>query len=147
MITAYGSVKQAVEALKAGALDYVIKPFDVEELKIIVAQAGGAAAPQENILLKKDFQDETSFENMIGKSRPMREVFSLIEKVAVDGLDRPHHRRERDGQGDGRPGHPRPGRPARSRLRLHQLRGPAREPPRERALRARPGLVHRGGLG
>ena len=38
MITAYGTIKQAVEALKAGAMDYIVKPFDVEELKIIVAQ-------------------------------------------------------------------------------------------------------------
>src|SRR4030067_1174103 len=39
MITAYGSLKQAVEALKAGAIDYILKPFDVEELKIIIARA------------------------------------------------------------------------------------------------------------
>ena len=38
LITAYGSIVQAVEALKAGALDYVVKPFDVEELKIIVGR-------------------------------------------------------------------------------------------------------------
>jgi len=38
LITAYGSIKQAIDALKAGALDYVVKPFDVEELKILVAR-------------------------------------------------------------------------------------------------------------
>jgi len=84
MITAYGSVKQAVEALKIGALDYVTKPFDVEELKIIVAHGlEERKLRQENIFLKKAFRDETSFENMIGKSRAMREVFGLIEKVAA----------------------------------------------------------------
>ena len=84
MITAYGSVKQAVEALKVGALDYVIKPFDIEELKILVAHGlEEKKLREENILLKKSFQEQSSFENMIGKSKAMREVFSLIEKVAT----------------------------------------------------------------
>ena len=39
MMTAYGSIKQAVDALKSGAMDYVVKPFDIDELKIIVSQA------------------------------------------------------------------------------------------------------------
>src|SRR5512136_932322 len=83
LITAYGSIAQAVEALKAGALDYVVKPFDVEELKIIVGR--GLAAKrlkQENILLKRDLKDRYGFEQMIGKSRAMQEIYILIEKVA-----------------------------------------------------------------
>ena len=55
VITAFGSVKQAVEALKAGALDYVIKPFDIEELKILVAHGlEQRRLREENILLKRD---------------------------------------------------------------------------------------------
>ena len=83
LITAYGSIAQAVEALKAGALDYVVKPFDVEELKIIVGR--GLAAKrlrQENQLLKRDLKDRYGFEQMIGKSRSMQEIYILIEKVA-----------------------------------------------------------------
>jgi DNA-binding NtrC family response regulator len=84
MITAYGSVKQAVEALKVGALDYVIKPFDIEELKILVSHGlEEKKIREENILLKKSFREQSSFENMIGKSKAMREVFGLIEKVAT----------------------------------------------------------------
>jgi DNA-binding NtrC family response regulator len=83
MITAYGSVKQAVDALRIGALDYVVKPFDIEELKILVAHGlEGRRLREENILLKKTLRAETSFENMIGKSKSMREIFGLIEKVA-----------------------------------------------------------------
>jgi DNA-binding NtrC family response regulator len=83
IITAFGSVKQAVEALKEGALDYVTKPFDIEELKILVAHGfEQRRLREENILLKKTFRDQASFENMIGKSKAMQEVFHLIERVA-----------------------------------------------------------------
>ncbi len=84
LITAYGSIAQAVEALKAGALDYVVKPFDVEELKILVARGlEKLRLKQENILLKRDLKDRYAFEKMVGKSRTMQEVYSLIEKVAT----------------------------------------------------------------
>ena len=85
MITAYGSLKQAVEALKAGAIDYILKPFDVEELKIIIAQElEKRRLKEENILLKRNLQEKYSFENMIGKSKSMQEVYGLIEKTAVN---------------------------------------------------------------
>jgi DNA-binding NtrC family response regulator len=84
MITAYGTIKQAVEALKAGAMDYIVKPFDVEELKIIVAQGlEKKRLKEENIFLKKELKEKYDFENMIGKSRVMQEIYNLIEKVAV----------------------------------------------------------------
>jgi len=84
MITAYGTIKQAVEALKAGAMDYVVKPFDVEELKIIVAQGlEKKRLKEENIFLKKELKKKYDFENMVGKSKTMKEIYSLIEKVAL----------------------------------------------------------------
>ncbi|MCI4445721.1 MAG: sigma-54-dependent Fis family transcriptional regulator [Candidatus Aminicenantes bacterium] len=83
VITAYGSIQQAVEALKAGALDYIVKPFDVEELKILVARGlERKHLEQENLLLKKDLKEKFRFEDMIGKSRLMQEIYVLIEKVA-----------------------------------------------------------------
>jgi DNA-binding NtrC family response regulator len=83
MITAYGSITQAIETLKAGALDYVVKPFDVEELKIIVGRGlAERRLKEENIRLKRDLKERYSFENRIGKSRAMQEIYLLIEKVA-----------------------------------------------------------------
>ena len=84
MITAYGTIKQAVEAFKAGAIDYVLKPFDVEELKIIVSQGlEKRKLKEENILLKKELKEKYSFKNIVGKSKNMKEIFSLIEKLAA----------------------------------------------------------------
>ncbi|MFC2164253.1 sigma-54-dependent transcriptional regulator [Acidobacteriota bacterium] len=83
MITAYGTIKQAVEALKMGALDYVVKPFNLEELKIIVAQGLEKRRIQaENVLLKKELKEKYGLESMVGKSKEMLEIYSLIEKIA-----------------------------------------------------------------
>ena len=83
MITAYGTIKEAVEALKMGAYDYIIKPFDVEELKVIVAKALETKRLQdENVRLRKELKDKYSLESMIGKSKKMQEIYSLIEKIA-----------------------------------------------------------------
>ena len=83
MITAYGTIKQAVEALKMGALDYVVKPFNMEELKIIVAQGLEKRRIQaENVLLKRELKEKYGLESMVGKSKVMREIYSLIEKIA-----------------------------------------------------------------
>ena len=61
MITAYGSINQAVEALKAGALDYVVKPFDVEELKIIVGRGlAERRLKQENLRLEGIIEERTA---------------------------------------------------------------------------------------
>jgi DNA-binding NtrC family response regulator len=84
MITAYGSLKQAVEALKAGAIDYILKPFDVEELRIIIAkELEKRKLREENILLKRELKEKYSFENMIGKSNAMQAIYSLIEKTST----------------------------------------------------------------
>jgi DNA-binding NtrC family response regulator len=84
MITAYGTIKQAVQAFKQGALDYVVKPFDIDELKIVVAQGlEKRRLQQENTLLKKELKEKYHYANMVGKSKQIREVYNLIEKVSV----------------------------------------------------------------
>jgi DNA-binding NtrC family response regulator len=83
MITAYGSVETAVEAMKEGAFDYVTKPFKVDELLITVQRAleyNNMLA--ENVHLKQQLEARYHFENIIAESTAMRKVCEMIERVA-----------------------------------------------------------------
>ena len=84
LITAYTTAEQAVEAMKLGAYDYIAKPFKVEEIKVLVRNAlEKRTLIQENVRLRREVQERYSFSGFVGKSTKMREVYSLIEKVAV----------------------------------------------------------------
>jgi two-component system, NtrC family, response regulator PilR len=79
MITAYGSVETAVEAMKEGAFDYVTKPFKVDELLITVQRAlEYHDALAENANLKKQLEFRYRFENIIAESPSMRQVCEMI---------------------------------------------------------------------
>jgi DNA-binding NtrC family response regulator len=83
LVTAYGSVETAVEAMKEGAFDYVTKPFKVDELLITVQRAleyNNVMA--ENVHLKQQLEARYQFENIIAESAPMRKVCEMIERVA-----------------------------------------------------------------
>ena len=83
MITAFASTDSAVDALRMGAYDYLSKPFDVDELKIIVRNAlERRQLRQENVLLKRALQTTHQFSNIVGRSEVMLGVFKLIETVA-----------------------------------------------------------------
>ena len=83
MITAYTSTKSAVEALKAGAFDYIAKPFDIEELKIIVRKAVvQRELEDENVHLRSALEERFTFANIIGKSARMQEIFSIVSRIA-----------------------------------------------------------------
>jgi two-component system response regulator PilR (NtrC family) len=83
MMTAYTSTKSAIEAMKLGAADYVSKPFDVEELKIVAQKAlERAELADENIYLRRELEQKYTFNNIIGKSGRMQAIFSLIERIA-----------------------------------------------------------------
>jgi len=83
MMTAYTSTKSAIEAMKRGAYDYISKPFDVEELKVVVQKAlEKTELVDENIFLRRELEDKYRFSNIIGRSRPMQEIFALIERVS-----------------------------------------------------------------
>jgi DNA-binding NtrC family response regulator len=83
MITAYASTKTAVEAMKNGAEDYIIKPFDIDELRIIVQKVYEKRKMEiEYHRLKQEIETKYSFENIISKNKKMKDIFVLIEKVA-----------------------------------------------------------------
>lgn len=83
MITAHTSTQSAVEALKAGALDYIAKPFDIEELKIIVRKAvERKELEDENVHLRSALEERFTFSNILGKSSKMQEIFSIVQRIA-----------------------------------------------------------------
>ena len=83
LMTAYGSIETAVEAMKLGANDYITKPIDFNELLIHLTKAQKEnLLLRENRLLRMEVRKKFEFSNIIGKSKKMQEVFSLIEKVA-----------------------------------------------------------------
>ena len=83
LITAYGTVETAVEAMKMGAYDYVTKPFKIDELQLTVQRAlDYQAALRENVYLRKELKNRYRFENIIGTSGKMQSVYNLISKVA-----------------------------------------------------------------
>jgi DNA-binding NtrC family response regulator len=83
MITAHTSTKSAVEALKAGAFDYIAKPFDIDELKIIVHNAAERKELEdENLHLRTALEERFTFANIIGRSTKMQEIFSIVQRIA-----------------------------------------------------------------
>jgi two-component system, NtrC family, response regulator PilR len=83
LMTAYGSTETAVAALKLGAHDYLIKPFDVEELKIVVRNAlEREELREENRLLKAELRAQHTLERMVGASASMTALFDMIRTVA-----------------------------------------------------------------
>jgi DNA-binding NtrC family response regulator len=82
VVTGFASIDTAVEAMKAGAFDYVSKPFQLDEIRIVVQRALDFQRLQtENFSLKRQLKRKYRFENIVGDSSRMQEVFRLIEKV------------------------------------------------------------------
>lgn len=83
LMTAYGSIETAVEAMKMGANDYITKPIDLNELLIHISKAQKESLLlKENQLLRMEVRKKFEFNNIVGKSKKMQEIFSMIEKVA-----------------------------------------------------------------
>jgi two-component system response regulator PilR (NtrC family) len=83
IITAYASVESAISAMKSGAFDYVQKPFKHDELLLTVKRAlEHKKLQEENLRLKDELKRKFSFENIIGKSKVMQDVFEVIKAVA-----------------------------------------------------------------
>ncbi len=83
VITAYASIKNAVQAMKMGAFDYVTKPFNLEELLILIQRAISISKlVKENKSLKLQLKGKYSFNGIVGVSPQMQDVYDLIEKIA-----------------------------------------------------------------
>ena len=82
MITAHTSTEDAVEAMKVGAVDYIKKPFNNDELILIVRRAlGEKTLQEENVYLKQELAARYTFANIIGKGSRMQEIFRTIERI------------------------------------------------------------------
>jgi two-component system response regulator AtoC len=84
VVTGFGTVKDAVEAIKRGAGDFITKPFQFEELLHVLHSAlEQRRLRSENAYLRSQLEERYRFEGIIGRSRPMRDLFQLLETVAV----------------------------------------------------------------
>ncbi|MCX7913369.1 MAG: sigma-54 dependent transcriptional regulator [Thermodesulfovibrionales bacterium] len=83
IMTAYGTIATAVEAMKGGAFDYITKPFNLNELIIVIKRALSISKLQmENVLLKRQLKKKYKFDGLIGDSQKMQAIFEMIEKIA-----------------------------------------------------------------
>ena len=90
MITAFGTVENAVEAMKIGAYDFITKPFSADEIEIVVERAlerqklrdENIALRQDNTQLRNQLQDKYSFSSIVGVSEVMRKIYDTIEMIA-----------------------------------------------------------------
>lgn len=83
MITAFGTTENAVEAMKMGAYDYITKPFKIDEVRLNIQNAlRSKNLETENRSLRKELNKEYSFQNMIGNSPIMHQIFDMIKRVS-----------------------------------------------------------------
>jgi DNA-binding NtrC family response regulator len=83
MITGYASVETAIKAMKMGAVDYIVKPFRMEEVELVVGKAlERSHLKRENVYLRRQLETTYGVHNIIGQSSVMRRIYALIEQVA-----------------------------------------------------------------
>ncbi|MEM5807342.1 MAG: response regulator, partial [Candidatus Aenigmatarchaeota archaeon] len=83
MITATKTVKTAVEAMKLGAYDYITKPFDIDELRLIINRALSTQELEREVkYLRQEIDKSFGFSNIIGKSKGMQEIFKIVRQIA-----------------------------------------------------------------
>ncbi|MBL7177470.1 MAG: sigma-54-dependent Fis family transcriptional regulator [Desulfobacteraceae bacterium] len=84
IMTAYGSIETAVQAMKLGANDYLLKPFKPDQLSLVIEKVMRQhRLSLEFRYLKGQLEEKTRFDNIIGQSPPMEEIFAMIQEIAV----------------------------------------------------------------
>jgi two-component system response regulator PilR (NtrC family) len=87
MVTAFGSIASAIEAMRAGAFDYLSKPFELDELIVVIQKAlEDTRLRRENLVLRGEVERRYRFGNLVGGGPTMQEVFRLIERVAATDI-------------------------------------------------------------
>ena len=82
MMTAFATIESAIEAMREGAYDYIIKPFSIDQIKLIMNKVGEKISLiKENKYLKSQLQTIYRFDNLIGQSGKMKEMYELISRV------------------------------------------------------------------
>ncbi|MDY6843874.1 MAG: sigma-54 dependent transcriptional regulator [Thermodesulfobacteriota bacterium] len=83
MITAFGSLESAIDSMKKGAYDYITKPFNVEEIKLVIKKAlEKSGLERENVILKAQLKDKNQYGDIVGASPEMVRIFDLIPRLA-----------------------------------------------------------------
>lgn len=83
MMTAYGNIRDAVDAMRAGAFDYITKPFDLDEMLLTVSRALNVKTiTEENIRMRKELSTYYGAPQIIGESKSMQAIFGLLEKIS-----------------------------------------------------------------
>ena len=84
MITAFGSIETAIRAVKLGAYDYITKPFEIEELLLVLDKAQSERSLQQKVArLQREIEDRFSLGSIIAKSQAMRDVITMVERIAA----------------------------------------------------------------
>lgn len=83
VLTGFGTITTAVEAMKAGAYHYLTKPFELDDVASLIATAlEHRQLKEENVVLRRQVKDKYQFDNIVGSSEEMMEMYELVEKVA-----------------------------------------------------------------
>ena len=144
MMTAHATVERAIEAMKLGALDFLQKPFEIDELLVVASRAvEHQRLRTQHRYLIDELDEAFDHYGIVGRSRAMQAVIERAELVAETREHRAHHRRDRHRQGARRARHPRSQRAAGDAADQGQLRRHPGDAARIRALRPRAGRVHR----
>ena len=82
IMTAFGSIETAIEAMQSGAVDYLTKPFKMDLVSLTLDKAiRNLDVAKENVRLRSQLQRQHSFQEIVGKSKPMKEIFGLMQRV------------------------------------------------------------------
>ena len=143
MITAHTSTEDAIPALKRGATDYIPKPFNNDELVMIVRRALGEKQLQdENLYLRQELAGKYNFANIIGRGSRMQEIFRTIERIGKVSTTVLVTGESGTGKELVARADPSTRAAPRQAVRRGQLRRDPGDAPRERALRPRAGRLH-----